>query len=73
MTAYAVARPTRGIGVRVAFGARPTEVVRVMIRSAVWPAAFGLVAGLAGTTASRPRGLGCYLDSQHRSVDIVVA
>jgi putative ABC transport system permease protein len=49
MTAYAVARRTREIGVRVAFGARPTQVVGVMIRDAVWPVAFGLVAGLAGT------------------------
>jgi ABC-type antimicrobial peptide transport system permease subunit len=49
MTAYAVARRTREIGVRVAFGARPGQVVGVMIRDAAWPVAFGLVAGLAGT------------------------
>ena len=49
MTAYAVARRTREIGVRVAFGARPGQVVRVMIADAVWPVAFGVVAGLAGT------------------------
>jgi predicted permease len=49
MTAYAVARRTREIGVRVAFGARPAQVVGVMIRDAVWPVALGLAAGLAGT------------------------
>ena len=49
MTAYAVTRRTREIGVRVAFGARPAQVVAVMIADAVWPVAFGLVAGLAGT------------------------
>jgi predicted permease len=49
MTAYAVARRTREIGVRVAVGARPDQVVAVMIRDAVWPVAFGLAAGLAGT------------------------
>ncbi len=49
MTAYAVARRKREIGVRVAIGARPAQVVAVMIRDAVWPVAFGLVAGLAGT------------------------
>jgi predicted lysophospholipase L1 biosynthesis ABC-type transport system permease subunit len=49
MTAYAVARRTREIGVRVAFGARPAQVVGVMIRDAVWPVVFGLGAGLAGT------------------------
>jgi ABC-type lipoprotein release transport system permease subunit len=37
------------IGVRVAFGARPAQVVAVMIRDAAWPVACGLVAGLAGT------------------------
>jgi ABC-type antimicrobial peptide transport system permease subunit len=49
MTAYAVARRTREIGVRVAFGARPAQVVGVMVRDAAWPVAFGLLAGLAGT------------------------
>ena len=49
MTAYAVARRTREIGVRVAFGARPAQVVGVMIRDAVWPVALGLAVGLAGT------------------------
>jgi putative ABC transport system permease protein len=49
MTAYAVARRTREIGVRMAFGARPVQVVGVMIRDAMWPVAIGLGAGLAGT------------------------
>ncbi len=49
MTAYAVARRTREIGVRVAFGARPAQVVAVMIRDAVWPVVLGLGAGLMGT------------------------
>ena len=49
MTAYAVARRTREIGVRVAFGAVPAHVVGIMVRDAVWPVAFGLAAGLAGT------------------------
>lgn len=48
-TAYAVARRTREIGVRVAFGARPAQVVGAMIRDAVWPVALGLTAGLACT------------------------
>jgi len=49
MTAYAVARRTREIGVRVAFGARPTQVVGVMLRDALWPVAVGIAAGLMGT------------------------
>jgi len=49
MTAYAVARRTREIGVRVAFGARPAQVVGVVVRDSAWPVAFGLIAGLGGT------------------------
>ena len=49
MTTYAVARRTREIGVRVAFGARPRQVVAIMIRDAIWPVAFGLAGGLAVT------------------------
>jgi ABC-type antimicrobial peptide transport system permease subunit len=48
-TAYAVARRTREIGVRMALGARHAHVVGAMIRDAVWPVTWGLVAGLAGT------------------------
>jgi hypothetical protein len=46
MTAYAVARRTREIGVRMAFGARPRDVVRQMIGEAVWPIVLGTVVGL---------------------------
>jgi ABC-type antimicrobial peptide transport system permease subunit len=49
VTAYAVARRTREIGVRVAFGARPAQVIGVMVRDAAWPVGLGIVAGLAGT------------------------
>jgi putative ABC transport system permease protein len=49
MTAYAVARRTREIGVRIALGARSTQVVGAMIRDAAWPVVLGLAAGLAGT------------------------
>jgi macrolide transport system ATP-binding/permease protein len=49
MTAYAVARRTREVGVRVAMGARPIDVVRAFVRDAAWPVALGLVAGLGGT------------------------
>ena len=48
MTAYAVARRTQEIGVRMAFGASARDVVREMVRDAAWPVAIGLAVGLAG-------------------------
>ena len=48
MTAYAVARRTQEIGVRMAFGARPADVVRTMVADATWPVMLGITAGLIG-------------------------
>jgi predicted permease len=52
MTAYAVARRTQEIGVRMAFGATARDVVRQMVRDAAWPVAIGIAAGLAGAWAA---------------------
>ena len=48
VTAYTVARRTQEIGVRMAFGAKPGQVVRVMVGDAAWPTIAGIVAGLIG-------------------------
>ena len=48
MTAYAVTRRTAEIGVRMAFGARPGQVVRTMVREAAVPIAVGTVLGVGG-------------------------
>ena len=48
MTAYAVARRTREIGVRIAIGATSTDVLRMMLTDVATPVAIGLVAGMAG-------------------------
>jgi putative ABC transport system permease protein len=54
MTAYAVARRTAEIGVRMAFGARPGQVVRTILRDSAVPIAIGTVAGVGGAAlASR--------------------
>lgn len=48
MTAYAVSRRTAEIGVRMAFGARPWQIVQTMVRDAAMPIAFGTALGVGG-------------------------
>jgi hypothetical protein len=49
MTAYAVARRTQEIGVRMAFGATASDVVRAMVTDGTWPVTIGITAGLVGS------------------------
>jgi hypothetical protein len=53
MTAYAVTRRTQEIGIRMAFGAEPADVVLTMVRDAAWPAFLGLSAGMAARSCHR--------------------
>ncbi len=48
MTAYAVTRRTAEIGVRMAFGARPYQVVQTMVRDAALPIGIGALVGVGG-------------------------
>jgi predicted permease len=48
MTAFSVARRSSEIGVRMAFGARPGQAVRMMLRDSAVPVAIGTLAGLGG-------------------------
>ena len=48
MTAFSVARRTQEIGVRMAFGARPSQVVGTMVRDSAVPIAIGAVVGVGG-------------------------
>jgi len=47
IAAYSVAARTREIGIRMALGARPVEVHRMVIRQGIRLAAIGIVVGLA--------------------------
>ncbi len=46
-----VASRVREIGIRMAIGAAPAEIARLMLRQSMFPVAIGLVVGLAGTLA----------------------
>jgi predicted permease len=46
VTAYAVARRTREIGIRIALGAGPADIVRMVVREGVWLTLIGSAAGL---------------------------
>ena len=50
--AYSVSRRTREIGVRMALGAQPGAVYRLILREAGMVAAVGMSAGLAGSVAA---------------------
>ncbi len=52
VTNYSVARRTREIGVRMALGAPPASVVRLVLQQSFRPIAAGLVVGVAGAAAT---------------------
>ncbi len=52
MTSYAVGRRTQEIGVRLAFGAQPGQVVRAMLRDSTLAIVVGLLIGTGGALLS---------------------
>jgi putative ABC transport system permease protein len=60
MTAYSVTRRTAEIGVRLAFGARPGQVVRTMLSDSAMPIAIGTLIG-AGAALPASRAIESFL------------
>jgi ABC-type antimicrobial peptide transport system permease subunit len=60
MLAHSVTRRTREIGIRIAVGARKSDVVRLVLRQGLTLTALGAVLGAAGGLLAT-RALGAYL------------
>jgi putative ABC transport system permease protein len=45
---YAVTQRTHEIGIRIALGARTTDVLKLIVQNGMWPAFLGVALGLAG-------------------------
>jgi macrolide transport system ATP-binding/permease protein len=52
VVAYSVSQRTREIGVRMALGAEPANVYRLILKEAGWLAAGGILAGVTGSLAA---------------------
>jgi putative ABC transport system permease protein len=52
VVSFVVAQRTREIGIRIALGARGSEVLRLVVRGALRPVVFGLLLGTAGAISA---------------------
>ena len=48
LLAYAVVQKTKEIGIRMAIGAKPVDILSLVLHQLSWPVILGLVAGVAG-------------------------
>jgi predicted permease len=74
LIAYAVTRRTAEIGIHIALGAEPGDVVRRMMRHSLLPVCLGLAAGVAGAfVLSRSAGAFLFGIAPHDPVSFVAA
>ncbi len=67
VVAHGVAQRTREIGIRLAFGAEPADVHRLVLRQGLAPIAWGLVGGIAVSLAGARVIAGLLYDTSARS------
>jgi putative ABC transport system permease protein len=60
VVAYTVSQRTREMGIRVALGARTSQLVALIVRSGLRPTAIGILVGV-GLTMTIPRGMSVIL------------
>ncbi len=51
MISYSVSQQTRQIGIRMALGAQPADVLKLVLQNAIWQTLLGAAVGLAGALA----------------------
>jgi putative ABC transport system permease protein len=68
---HVVASRSREMGIRLAVGARPSRIIRLVLLDGVRPIVFGLTAGV-GTLALLMRGTGRVLSGFPLSMDLAV-
>jgi ABC-type antimicrobial peptide transport system permease subunit len=68
--AHLVVQRTREIGIRIALGAVPREILRLVLRQGAWLAGLGIAAGVLGALAVTRLWRDCCSDGADRSAHL---